>query len=345
MFSLLFHRGPHAPRSAQAHRLASRPGLEALEDRCVPSTLAVTSTDDNINEKGTLRYAVAHASSGDTILLKDAVQGITLTQGDLVLNTDLTIKTEDNHLVTLSGGGNSRVFELTSGADVILNHLELTQGNGTANNPADTSGLDGNGGAILNFGTLTINQGILFANSAADGGGAILNDGGTLRISNTILASNSSPGFPGGGGFGGAIWNFSGLLEVSNSLFSVNTANDGGGAILNSGTMTISNTILAGNSALGGSEGGAILNDGGTMTVSDSLLSGNSAGFGGAIFLNGGTVIVTGSLLLNNTASLDGGALYNFEGGTLLVGTSTFSGNTPDTIVGGFTDLGGNNGV
>src|SRR5439155_23855722 len=58
-----------------------------------------------------------------------------------------------------------------------------------------------------------------------------------------------------------------------------------GGAIYNWGTLTLSNCTLTANSCeysgydslhLGG-EGGAIYNDGGTVTVSGSILSGNSA--------------------------------------------------------------------
>ena len=60
-----------------------RPWLEVLEDRCVPSTLVVTSPLDDVTQRGTLRYAVAHATSGDTIRMSPALQGapIVLTQG------------------------------------------------------------------------------------------------------------------------------------------------------------------------------------------------------------------------------------------------------------------------
>jgi hypothetical protein len=47
----------------------------------------------------------------------------------------------------------------------------------------------------------------------------------------------------------------------------------------------------------------------------------------------------------NNTASLDGGGIYNL--GSLSVGTSNFSGNSPNALAnfGSFTDLGGNTGI
>jgi hypothetical protein len=81
------------------------------------------------------------------------------------------------------------------------------------------------------------------------------------------------------------------------------------------------------------------------VTVSNSTLSGNSAAVGGAIFnVNDSTLTVTGSSLVNNTAFIDGGAIFN-NASTVHVGTSTFFGNSPDNIVGGFNDLGGNTGL
>src|SRR5215469_8784121 len=82
-----------------------RPRLEALEDRCLPSTLPVTSSVDDVNVQGTLRYDIAHAQSGDTILLTGAVKGgIVLTQGEFVLNQNVTIETAGDQQIMISGG-------------------------------------------------------------------------------------------------------------------------------------------------------------------------------------------------------------------------------------------------
>jgi hypothetical protein len=107
-----------------------------------------------------------------------------------------------------------------------------------------------------------------------------------------------------------------------------------GGGILNSGTLTVSNSTLSNNSAvqLAGSRGGAIFNDNGTLTVSNSTLAGNSAAGGGGIFnaYNSGTVTVSNSTLSGNSAvDFGGGGIANLA--TLVVSNSTLSGNSaPD---------------
>ena len=61
-----------------------------------------------------------------------------------------------------------------------------------------------------------------------------------------------------------------------------NAASEGtGGAIFNSGTLTLTNSTLSGNSA---NDGGGILNySTATLTLTNSTLSGNSAFDGGGI--------------------------------------------------------------
>jgi hypothetical protein len=321
-----------------------RPRLEALEDRCLPSTLYVSSPRDD-GSRGTLRYDIAHAASGDTIEMSPTLTApIVLTQGELLLKKSLTIEGQATQPETISGNNNSRVFEAAAGAVVTLMYLDITGGNGVANNSGHatgnagggggSSGNDGHGGGILNFGTLTISNCTLSGNSVNDTsvyvceGGAIANIAGTVNVSNCTLCGNSVAGGIGGGDSGGAIANIGdaatatrATVTVSNSILSGNSAAYAGGAIFNYvyGTVTVSNSTLSNNSAA--SEGGAIwTRDSGIVTVSNSTLSGNSAGFGGAIFNVGGAYALT-------------------------VSNSVFSGNSPDNIYGPYTDGGGNTGL
>ena len=141
--------------------------MEALGDRCVPSTLRVTNPADDVNVPGTLRYDIAHAQSGDTILLTPAVKnGIVLTHGELVLNQDVTIRSAGHHQIMISGGGTSRVFEIAAGTNVTLANLAITDGNSVADNPDGTSQFDGEGGGIYDLGTLSLTSSSVSGNHA-----------------------------------------------------------------------------------------------------------------------------------------------------------------------------------
>ena len=76
------------------------------------------------------------------------------------------------------------------------------------------------------------------------------------------------------------------------------------------------------------------------VEVSETILSLNSATTGGAISQGQGTLTVTGCLVELNTATF-GGGIANAQG-TLKVGTTQFATNTPDHILGSWTDQGGN---
>src|SRR5579859_7342323 len=93
-------------RTAKVTRRASL-CLEALENRLVPSTLTVTSSLDD-GSSGTLRSTIAAAASGDTIVFSSGVLGtpIVLTQGELLLNQNVTINASEDMPETISGGNN-----------------------------------------------------------------------------------------------------------------------------------------------------------------------------------------------------------------------------------------------
>jgi autotransporter family porin len=133
-----------------------------------------------------------------------------------------------------------------------------------------------------------------------------------------------------------------------------------GGAVLNSGTLTLSNCTLSGNTSIDRSDylsalrgvGGAIYN-GGTVIIENSILSNNlSTGanpMGGAIYNASGTVTISDSTFTNNLAydtvlgiyvdpeypqSGAGGAVFN-ESGTVTISRSGLTGNYASYAGGG----------
>lgn len=358
------HGRPNDRRSPIKPTLRFRPRLETLEDRCVPSTLMVTSPLDDVNVQGTLRYDLAHAANGDKIkITPNALNGasLVLSQGELFVNKNVTIEATPNNPAIISGGGNSRVFEIASGANVTLKNLTITGGTGVANNPSGSSRYDGIGGGVLNFGTLTVSNCTLTSNHSSGGGGGIDNYNGMLTVSNSTLSDNSAA-YSGGSifnylgtvavsnstlannsaSYGGAISGYSATVTVSNSTLSDNTAFGGGGIYIFDGTLTVNNSSLSGNSVLQGVGGGGILDDGGSATISNSTLSNNSAqsGFGGAIWnLDLGTVTVSNSTLSDNSATF-GGGIENYYASNVTLSNSTLSGNSASKDGGGIFNLG-----
>ncbi len=184
--------------------------------------------------------------------------------------------------ITISGDANSSVandvgdvpiFSVNDSlANVTLNNLTLTGGRKSGL----TSTVQDYGGAINNFGTLTVSNCTLTNNWAVNYGGAI-NNFGTLTVMGSTLTNNSTANS------GGAIRNFEGS------------------------TATVVNSTLVGNKARyvfdgqSKGDGGAIYN-GGTLTVSSSTLVNNVAGgVGGTIYnLQGGGVTISGSATIKN---------------------------------------------
>jgi hypothetical protein len=291
------NRGARGRSQRRSSATRFRPQIEVLESRDVPSTLHVTGLGDQ--GPGTLRYEIAVANSGDTIDFVTSTSTkkkapppsgltgtITLESGELVINKNLTIQGPGWGTLTITsprwadsfgnGYNGSRIFEVDgAGTTVAISGLTLTSGGGTRyGNGVSGYPNDGYGGAILNFGSLTLSNcklggGLVYGNTAHYGG-AIANFG-QMTVSGCNVDENS------------AIAAFHSVAE--------------GGGIYNAGTMTVSGGWVQGNSAtygtLGvGAEGGGIYNAG-TLTVSGGYVVYNSAGTGGGIYNAGAAAALT----------------------------------------------------
>src|SRR5262249_23930762 len=134
-------------------------------------------------------------------------------------------------------------------------------------------------------------------------GGAIDNAADPLTVTNSTFFGNSAD-------VGGAIFNPVSPLTVTNSTFSGNSATIGGRAIFNenSGTLTMTNSILA-NSTSGGNcgvSGGATITDGG-----HNIDDGTTCGFTGT-----GCPTTTGTSFCNTPPLLDPAGLASNGGPT-----------------------------
>ena len=111
-----------------------------------------------------------------------------------------------------------------------------------------------------------------------------------------------------------------------------------GGGILNNGTLTLTNVVIAGN---GATYGGGVYNGGGTLHVGSSTLGGNYAdGIAGGGIYNAGGIVSIGNSTLSNNRSRYGGGIYN-GGGRLTLTNSALSGNAASADYNGRGGYGG----
>jgi hypothetical protein len=185
-----------------------------------------------------------------------------------------------------------------------LKQITLTGGNAGA----------GNGGALLNRGTLIIQESTVRNSQAQRGGGIFAQTGSSLTVVRGIFTGNSA-GITGGGievkratasiststvsgnnaPVGGGVYNTLGTIVLWRTTVNNNTANAGAGVNNNRGTMSLINVTVSHNSA---SAGGGVGNSG-VMTLSFVTLSGNSANIGGGIYHFG--FDTSGTLAMSNT--------------------------------------------
>jgi CSLREA domain-containing protein len=250
-------------------------------------SFVVENTNDS--GTGSLRAALANAATAGSgnITFDPTVftASNTAAQNTITLASGLTIPTYTTitgattgsgatltNLVTIDGGGTSSnfsMFTVSSGVtDAAISNLNITDG-----------WVNSQGGAINTSGSLTVTQ-CDFTNNYAggyftgggNGGGAIWLNAGNLTINLSTFSGNT-------GSPGGAISAFSGALSISDSTFSGNhtQASKFGGAIFNNNVaITIAGSTFTNNTAPSGG-GGAIYNYG-TLTVTNSIMAGNNGG-------------------------------------------------------------------
>jgi hypothetical protein len=266
--------------------------VEALDDRCLPSTFTVTNLLDS--GAGSLRAAVvaANANPGaDTIDF--AVTGsIGLTSGQLDITDSLMINGPGAGALTVSGNHASRVFGITGAPTVTIAELTVADGF-TYDSPG--GGLSVAGGTVtLDHVTVSGNRAFGAYGDYADGGtgagGGLYVAGGTLTLDQCTVSGNSAVGGSAVGGYlrmgnsgglgaGGGLYVAGGLVHVNQSNFSSNVAIGGNGADLEpAGEPPY--WMYGGPGGYG--QGGGIYVAAGTLEIGGSTLSGNAARAGSA---------------------------------------------------------------
>ena len=304
-----------------------RPRVEALEGRDVPSTLTVTNTLDS--GTGSLRAEIAAAQAGDTIAFSNSTANgavnfydgtlhtITLTSGELLVNNSLTVQGAGAGQLAISGGNNSRVFEVAAGVQATLTGLTIRDGNGW---PVAGVAESGDGGAILNWGTLTLNNSTVSGSSAGGSTGGGIYSAGMLTLGKDTISGNTA--YRAGGIYSSGTATLTGCTLTNNTatggfptwyLWDVSTAwsNGAGGGVYNDGTMTVTSCTLTGNTVADGGAGGGGIYNSRKLTVKNSTVSGNSAlEYGGGIYNDSGAVLTLQSKEVTKNTAFVGADIY-----------------------------------
>lgn len=332
-------------------RASFRPRLEALEDRCLFSTLTVTSLQDS--GAGSLRGQIAAAQSGDTIVFASTLTSASTATSVSKLTSVSTLSSAfapSRSLKSSKGHGHgnqsppppppppptsTKTITLASGELLLTKNLSI-QGPGAA-----LLKISGSGSRAFEVaqGTTVTLSGLAIGGSSSywtaigsSPGGAILNHGALTVSACTVSGSVFSPLGRGGGIFndgtlnviGSTVTNCRAEGSAGSTEYGNETAACGAG-IANVGTATLTNTIISNNRAAETTsypwfnKGGGIFNQG-TMTLTGCTVSGNySQRDAGGIF-NEGALLLSGCTVSGNVASLASG-IYNAA--TMTVQNST----------------------
>ena len=279
---------------------------------------------------------IATAVNGETLSLPSTCT-YTLTAHLPVISVDLAIHgngstPQTGATIARSTAGATPAFSLltvTDGADVLISHVNFTNGDsvGTKCDPPVYD--SGSGGAIFSEdGTLTVDGGTFTGNYGYNGGAIFSADGAT--VDDAVFTGNSADE-------GGAIAN--GIIDSSCAVTGGNTRGSAVGKDLASKDLasedigyqsSVIGSTFTGNSA--DDSGGAILVEE-PMTVTGDSFTSNIAAYGGGMYVDGGDPTITGSTFTTNTSNVYGGGIYSDD--YLTVTGGSFTHNIADDAYGG----------
>ena len=308
------------------------------------STIRYVAPDGNCGSVSpcysSVQAAVNAASSGDEIRIATGTYNENMTiDKSLTLRggyttTDWSVPNPISYPTVLNGGGAGRVIAATtSGIDLTIENLEITNGTGGI----QICGQYDDACSI----NATIRNCYIHDNDASsadpdEGGGiyAKLNEGYTIRIEKCRIVNNTADGTYGGGGV--FAYYYPRVILVDN-IITGNTASGGsqaygGGAYVGGTACTVTGNVVAQNAGSGG-----LYVSCNAPIVSDNRIWGNSSGpyeTAGGLYVEiptSGSGLVSGNAITNNThacssCSYAAGGLTTR--GELIVRSNIITGNT-----------------
>jgi predicted outer membrane repeat protein len=267
----------------------------------------------------TLGTMISYLNDGGTIVFMGTYQ---VGAGNNVSETISVSKTI--YFVRHSSAITSEIIEILFNATE--NYLSLSAPNGEIvfeGAGQYTGNANAQAAAILNNGTLTIGNNVIFRNFTSQGSG-------TTGALGAVITNDVN---------GTLIFN-GGKMYGNTATTSVSGGDNFGGAVYNAGEMIVNSGDFLANVTVGtGGKGGFVYNVG-SLLINGGNIFANVSYYGGAIYVaDGGSVTLSGGVLKFNTATASGGACYIASGGELsLNGTSIFSNRAGGEGAGVYSD-------
>jgi parallel beta-helix repeat protein/predicted outer membrane repeat protein len=236
---------------------------------------------------GKYSYGGGIEDSGQLTLTNSTVSNNTSTSGggiDVLGQLTMINSTVSNNTASQNGGG------ITVDLYNSCNFVNCTISGNTA----------GYGGGIFSNGTLALANSTVNGNHATKNGGGVYISDGQATLTNLTVSGNSA------GQYGGGVNFWYGQAALTNVTISGNSASTTGGGIYadsaEGGTVTINNTIVAGNTLTAGGNNDIT----GTLTVSGSNNLIGTGGSGGLVNGTSGNQVGVANPLLTSLGSYGG---------------------------------------
>ncbi|RBP53132.1 right-handed parallel beta-helix repeat-containing protein [Arenicella xantha] len=257
--------------------------------------------------------SISSGGTNETINF-DSGGTITLSAGELLLESDVTIDATSVGGITIDGGESSRVLSVGASTSASLSHVTITGG----------SAADYGGGIMLEpYSALTLSDSTISVNAAPSGAGIALGEGAELTVQDSDISGNTAD-VEGGGiyllYYGSSIGGANASVSIAGSTIHNNEASSGFGG----GLGTFATNVI--------------------LDVSNSTITNNNAAtYGGGIYLGGtnNQVNITGGEISNNMASVSGGGIGAYGQGLFLsISGTLIDSNVAQDYGGGLSLLG-----
>ena len=289
---------------------------------------AQTFTVENLNDNGpgSLRAALldANANPGaDTVVFDVGVTGtITLTTGKLVVSDSVTVVGPGSGLLNVEAA-TDKIFYLYNGSssmDVSISGMTLTGGASAMFSWSTNLTLDD-----IHASGSTTDPLLEVESNHSDWSQSL-----TIRNSSFTDATTaiSGAGIHVSADFGHHAITIDGTTIADNT----STGGTGGLRLYDASSVTITDSLISGNSGNTGGGGAWFGFDVGSVVVTSTTVDGNSTtyGWGGGLYANSDSFVMVDSTVSNNVASACGGGGLEFDSDATVatVSNSTITGNS-----------------